>query len=447
MKSIGDGMLSFRAQMPPTQHFVDIFQKFKFSFNLLAKLKAHIHDPNAPELIHFLFTPLSLIVNTTKEQPYRGLTKTVWTPLLTKETKDLLLNCLTSKEQDLWLSLGDSWTVTQEEAKLHPHVYGHLETQIYQPVFYDGWSPQINTQNDNTNVIDRIAFATAAQVQAQTSYNSIQVPIQKNRNYFNTQPQLDISNVKHTNNHNTVSENHQNNNTKSKLNGTNTNANDSKGANIPNYEEMQKWAIDLAYRGAKVYEVTHDRQANNDKELTIKTGELLEVLDDKRNWWRLRNFYGNVGHAPMTILRSFELSSANLNHVNHSNINNHHNSYQEQEKTKLCGIENLQRLKSVSRKSLESSSSSSIALSRNKSNSYFIKNTSDNMIFADESLILVNQHTTNNDVDDEDYDDDDDDEGQLYEYENDNGYGERKVVVKQNKTFTKPLLTTFNSKI
>ena len=29
MKSMGDGMLSFRAQMPPTQHFVDIFQKSK----------------------------------------------------------------------------------------------------------------------------------------------------------------------------------------------------------------------------------------------------------------------------------------------------------------------------------------------------------------------------------------------------------------------------------
>ena len=242
MKSLGDGMLSFRAQMPPTQHFVDIFQKFKYSFNLLAKLKAHIHDPNAPELIHFLFTPLSLIVNTTKEQPYRGLTKTVWTPLLTKDAKDLLLNCLTSKEQDLWMSLGDSWTITQEEAKLQPHVYGHLENQVYQPVFYDGWSPQITNLNDNTNIIDRLAFATAAQVQAQTSYNTIQVPIQKNRNYLNTQPQP-----------NTNIQDNQNNS--KNLNNSKTNGNisviDSKTTNIRYYDEMQKWAMDLAYRGAK----------------------------------------------------------------------------------------------------------------------------------------------------------------------------------------------------
>lgn len=54
----------------------------------------------------------------------------------------------------------------------------------------------------------------------------------------------------------------------------------------------------------------YDRQANNDKELTIKSGELLEVIDDKRNWWKLRNYVGQVGHAPVTILRPFEFSSS-----------------------------------------------------------------------------------------------------------------------------------------
>lgn len=57
--------------------------------------------------------------------------------------------------------------------------------------------------------------------------------------------------------------------------------------------------------------MTHDRQANNEKELTIKVGELLEVLDDKRNWWRLRNFQGEIGHAPVTILRPFEFNNNN----------------------------------------------------------------------------------------------------------------------------------------
>lgn len=106
-KQLGDGMLTMRAQLPQSHAFIDIFQKFKLSFNLLARLKAHIHDPNAPELVHFLFTPLALIVNTvTKEAPdtgLRGLTKTIWFPMVSKDAKELLLNCLTSKEQDLWV--------------------------------------------------------------------------------------------------------------------------------------------------------------------------------------------------------------------------------------------------------------------------------------------------------------------------------------------------------
>ena len=77
-----------------------------------AKLKAHIHDPNAPELVHFLFTPLALIVDASHDTPYGpNLPAKVVSPLLTREAVNLLINCVTSKETELWHSLGDAWLV------------------------------------------------------------------------------------------------------------------------------------------------------------------------------------------------------------------------------------------------------------------------------------------------------------------------------------------------
>ena len=133
----GDGMLSMRAKPPPEREFVDIFQKFKLSFNLLAKLKAHIHDPNAPELVHFLFTPLALIVDASHDSHYGpNLPSKVVAPLLTANAIDLLVNCLTSKESELWHSLGEPWYIPVEDWKDY--------VQPYRPVFMDGWSPSVS---------------------------------------------------------------------------------------------------------------------------------------------------------------------------------------------------------------------------------------------------------------------------------------------------------------
>jgi hypothetical protein len=145
LKLIADEMQAIRAQLPQSHAFVDIFQKFKLSFNLLARLKLHIHNPNAPELVHVLFEPLATIVNavnkelawlidttevaatvastsvsalgkTESGQPpitttagfsgsssFKAMVKNVWSPMLTRDAKELMLNTLGSKEQDLWV--------------------------------------------------------------------------------------------------------------------------------------------------------------------------------------------------------------------------------------------------------------------------------------------------------------------------------------------------------
>lgn len=80
--------------------------------NFQAKLKAHIHDPNAPELVHFLFTPLALIVDASHDTHYKpNIPSRVVSPLLTRDAINLLMNCVTSKETELWHSLGDAWLI------------------------------------------------------------------------------------------------------------------------------------------------------------------------------------------------------------------------------------------------------------------------------------------------------------------------------------------------
>lgn len=103
------GILQLRAQMPTYNEFFEIFQKFKLSFNLLAKLKNHIHEPNAPELLHFLFTPLAVILDACSWGLGRSIADQVSSPLLTFDACELLRNCLTSKEYDVWMALGKTW--------------------------------------------------------------------------------------------------------------------------------------------------------------------------------------------------------------------------------------------------------------------------------------------------------------------------------------------------
>lgn len=59
-------MLSARARGPSEDEYFEILSKFKLAFNLLAKLKGCIHEPNAPELVHFLFTPLAIIIESAR---------------------------------------------------------------------------------------------------------------------------------------------------------------------------------------------------------------------------------------------------------------------------------------------------------------------------------------------------------------------------------------------
>ncbi|XP_070252589.1 epidermal growth factor receptor kinase substrate 8-like protein 3 isoform X1 [Myotis yumanensis] len=111
--------------------YVDCFQKFKYSFNLLGRLAIHLQNPSAAELLHRLFRTLHLVLT---QCPERDLAGQVIAPLLTPEAVDMLKFYLSPPDSNLWKSLGPAWTTSRDNWTGH-------EVPPYQPTFYDGWQP------------------------------------------------------------------------------------------------------------------------------------------------------------------------------------------------------------------------------------------------------------------------------------------------------------------
>jgi len=304
-KDLGDGMLSVRAKPPPEQEFIEIFQKFKLSFNLLAKLKAHIHEPNAPELVHFLFTPLALIVDASHDSQYGpNVPASVVSPLLTKHAVDLLLNCLTSKESELWHSLGEPWYVPRE------HWKGYVPP--YLPVFMDGWKPSIaddySSSNGNGRHVNDGDNSTLNEEDAEfvgvRGYGGARSPEE-----LPPYPRLSDSDDRGTPVRYGPGQGGSREDRGTPDHHYRMNRRGDSGSENGGPEDQLMWdrnqrnfIMDLKERGSRIVEVTYPRTANNDKELTVARGEFLEVLDDTRKWWKARNWEGQVGHVPHTIV-------------------------------------------------------------------------------------------------------------------------------------------------
>ncbi|KAJ3640032.1 hypothetical protein Zmor_003353 [Zophobas morio] len=291
-RDMGDGMLTMRTKPPPEKEFIDIFQKFKLSFNLLAKLKAHIHDPNAPELVHFLFTPLALIVEASHDTYQDSqLPRKVVAPLLTREAVNLLMNCVTSKETELWHSLGNAWLIPRDQWK------GHVPP--YHPIFMDGWSPdypvvdELEANNDNKN------------------YNDGPYSSDYNDDYPNHRDMFIYDKSTESHHQKMEPERDLPPNLESTRSDISVDSIERNGEDRGFGRSQDSFLDDLQARGANIVVVTYPRTANNDKELTVVRGEYLEILDDSRKWWKARNSRGQVAHVPHTIVTPYHHSGGN----------------------------------------------------------------------------------------------------------------------------------------
>jgi hypothetical protein len=57
----------------------------------------------------------------------------------------------------------------------------------------------------------------------------------------------------------------------------------------------------------RICAVKLDRKGQNNKELTVRRGELIEIEDSSKKWWRARNFHGDVGHIPHNIVEEIKI--------------------------------------------------------------------------------------------------------------------------------------------
>ncbi len=58
---------------------------------------------------------------------------------------------------------------------------------------------------------------------------------------------------------------------------------------------------------SRICAVKIDRKGQNNKELTVRRGELIEIENSSKKWWRAKNFHGEIGHVPHNIVEEIEI--------------------------------------------------------------------------------------------------------------------------------------------
>ncbi|NXM71915.1 ES8L2 protein, partial [Serilophus lunatus] len=237
-KGPAEGMLTLRARPPSEAEFIDCFQKTKLAFNLLAKLRKHIQNPSASELVHFLFGPLELIINSCGGPE---LARSVVSPLLSKDATDFLRGHLTPKEINLWDSLGETWTRSRAEWPRDANI------PTYIPKFRNGWEPPTEIFRGAPWEID------IGHLQEEVSPVSLGILSSPSPSPSSRETDLNF--------------------------------------------EAPGVALPKGYA-----KIRYDFTARNANELSVLKDEILEVLEDNKQWWKLLNRSGQAGYVPYNIL-------------------------------------------------------------------------------------------------------------------------------------------------
>ncbi|CAN9499376.1 unnamed protein product [Ophioblennius macclurei] len=238
-KGPAEGMLTLRAKPPTEEEFIDSLQKLKLALNLLVKLKKHIQNPSASELVHFLFGPLELILQTCGSPE---LARSIISPHLSRDAVEFLRGHLSPKEMTHFELLGDGWTKPRAEwppEKCAPPYY---------PRFRNGWEPP-------AELFRTAPWETEGPNGPPRSPTSPSYERHSVEDYYGTQ-------------------------SSSSSNGSYNGA-----------PQSRKYA-----------KIRYHFVARNANELSVLQDEVLEVIEDDKQWWKLRNRSGQSGYVPFNIL-------------------------------------------------------------------------------------------------------------------------------------------------
>uniref|UniRef100_A0A674B0U7 Epidermal growth factor receptor kinase substrate 8-like protein 2 n=1 Tax=Salmo trutta TaxID=8032 RepID=A0A674B0U7_SALTR len=225
-KGPAEGMLTLRAKPPTETEFIDSLQKLKLAFNLLAKLKKHIQNPSASELVHFLFGPLDLVLQSCGSVE---LPRSVVSPHLSRDAVDFLRGHLSPKEMTIFELLGDGWTRPRADWPRDQCA------STYFPKFRNGWEPpaelfrtspwETEGSGDPPICVTFVTFVSCLR-----SYNG------------------------------------------------------------------------LASSSRKYAKICYNFVARNANELSVLQDEVVEVIEDDKQWWKLRNRSGQSGYVPSNVV-------------------------------------------------------------------------------------------------------------------------------------------------
>ncbi|KAM6895718.1 epidermal growth factor receptor kinase substrate 8a [Xenentodon cancila] len=277
-KGPGEGVLTLRSKPPSEDDFIDCLQKFKHAFNQLGNLRDHIQNPSAVDLVHFLFTPLKMVIQASGGP---DLARSVVVPLLTRDAINFLHASGTAEERHLWVTLGDGWTKCRLEWP-KDHYFPPCVLR-----FRDGWEPPVlstmapSREQDLTQLAESIV---SADVQRR---DDLRLRLAEEQVAVQRFPPAD-------------------------------------GYAFPNsYKRLQildqdtamaafKHAVsrhvdrgfdaDVGVQPKLFAKSNYDFVARNNTELSVLKDEVVEVLDDRKQWWKVSNGCGVSGYVPNNIL-------------------------------------------------------------------------------------------------------------------------------------------------